>query len=192
MDIHDTLQEAVTILDAGRPRAFGAGVVVDRERLLQLLQHAREVLPEEILAGASILAQRTQIMTAAQEEAEQIRADARAQAEQIRADALTDAEELRTAAQTEVGNMRARAVQDREMLIAEHDVVLEAQRRAEDTVDQAQHQSAAMRAEVDAYVDAKLAAFASTLARTLDTVEAGRRKVRASAEAVADEAVVLP
>ena len=181
MDIHDTLQEAVTILDAGRPRAFGAGVVVDRERLLQLLQHAQEVLPEEILAGASILAQRTQIMTAAQEEAEQIRAEA-----------LTDAEELRTAAQSEVGNMRARAEQDREMLIAEHDVLLEAQRRAEDTVDRAHHQAAAMRAEVDAYVDAKLAAFASTLARTLDTVEAGRRKVRASAEAVEDEAVILP
>ena len=108
MDIHDTLQEAVTILAAGRPRAFGAGVVVDRERLLQLLQHAQDVLPEEILAGASILAQRTQIMTAAQEEAEQIRAEARDQAEQIRAEALAEVAELRTAAQTEVGNLRAR------------------------------------------------------------------------------------
>ena len=55
MDIHDTLQEATSLLEAGRSRAFGAGVVVDRDRLMQLLQHAQEVLPEEILAGASIL-----------------------------------------------------------------------------------------------------------------------------------------
>ena len=73
MDIHDTLQEATSLLEAGRSRAFGAGVVVDRDRLMQLLQHAQEVLPEEILAGASILAQRSQIVAAAQEEAEQIR-----------------------------------------------------------------------------------------------------------------------
>jgi cell division septum initiation protein DivIVA len=191
MDIHDTLQEATSLLEAGRSRAFGAGVVVDRDRLVQLLQHAQEVLPEEILAGASILAQRSQIVTAAQEEAEQIRGAARDQAEQIRAEALTDAEAVRTAAETEAGNLRTRAEQEREFLVAEHEVLRDAHQRAEETVDRAQRQAAGMRAEVDAYVDAKLAAIATTLARTLDTVEAGRRKVRASAEAVEEE-VVLP
>lgn len=191
MDIHDTLQEATSLLEAGRARAFGAGVVVDRDRLVQLLQHAQEVLPEEILAGASILAQRSQIVTAAQEEAEQIRGAARDQAEQIRAEALTDAEAVRSAAETEAGNLRTRAEQEREFLVAEHEVLRDAHQRAEETLERAHRQAAAMRAEVDAYVDAKLAAIATTLARTLDTVEAGRRKVRASAEVVEEE-VVLP
>jgi hypothetical protein len=151
VDIHDTLQEAITILESGRPRAFGAGVVVDRDRLLQLLQHARETLPEEILAGASILAQRTQIMTAAGEEAEHIRRAAQDESERIREEALSD-----------------------------------------ELLHRASQQSTAMRSEVEAYVDAKLAAIAATLAKTLDTVEAGRRKMRASAEVVDDETVVLP
>lgn len=190
MDIHDTLHEATSLLEAGRQRAFGAGVVVDRERLLQLLQHAQQSLPEEILAGASILAQRTQIMSTAEDEAEQIRSGAQEQAEQIRSAALADAEEVREAARAEAGTVVARAQQDREALIVDHDVLLEAQQRAADVLERAQRQAGAMRAEVDSYVDAKLAAIATTLGRTLDTVEAGRRKVRANAEDVEDEIVL--
>ena len=63
MDIHDTLQEAIAQVEAGRSRAFGAGVVVDRDRMLQLLNHARQSLPEEILAAASIIAPRTPLTT---------------------------------------------------------------------------------------------------------------------------------
>jgi cell division septum initiation protein DivIVA len=192
VDIHDTLQEAITILESGRPRAFGAGVVVDRDRLLQLLQHARETLPEEILAGASILAQRTQIMTAAGEEAEHIRRTARDEAERIREEALSDADAVRTAAETEAGNLRAQAQVQSEQLVDEHEVLREAQLRADELLHRASQQSTAMRSEVEAYVDAKLAAIAATLAKTLDTVEAGRRKMRASAEVVDDETVVLP
>lgn len=191
MDIHDTLQEAITILETSRPRAFGAGVVVDRDRLLQLLQHARETLPEEILAGASILAQRTQIMAAAGEEAEHIRQSARDEAERIREEALADAGAVRSAAETEAEQLRAQAELHSQQLVDEHEVQREARERAEELLRRASQQAAAMRSEVDAYVDAKLAAIASTLAKTLDTVEAGRRKMRASAEVVEDETVVL-
>ncbi len=191
MDIHDTLQEAITLVEAGKPRAFGTGVVVDKERLLQLLQHARTALPEEILAAASILAQRAQIITAAGQEAERVKAEADAEAEAIRAAALGDAEAVRDAALSEVQQLRQRAQTERETLVDEADVLLEAQRRADDLVRRAEHQAAAMRSEVDAYVDAKLAAISATLARTLDALESGRRKVRAQSETVVDESIAL-
>lgn len=191
MDIHDTLQEAISLLDGARPRAFGAGAVVDRDRLLQLLNHARETLPEEILAAASILAQRTQIVAGAQQEAEQLRAAAQGEADQTRAAALADAEACRSAATAEAENARSRAQREREALVDEHEILMEAQSRADALLTRAHHQSASMRAEVDAYVDAKLAAIAATLGKTLDTIETGRRKVRAQSETAVDETVSL-
>lgn len=191
MDIHDTLDEAIGLLEAARPRAFGAGVVVDRDRLLQLLNHARATLPEEVLAAAAVLAQRNQIIATAQDEADQMRAAASTELEQSRAAARADSDAIRIAAETEVAALREAAEREREAMVDGHTVLHEAQARADDLLDRAHHQMAAMRTEVDAYVDAKLAAIAATLAKTLDTVEAGRRKVRASGETVVDDTVAL-
>lgn len=191
MDIHDTLDEAIGLLEAARPRAFGAGVVVDRDRLLQLLSHARATLPEEVLGAASVLAQRNQIISTAQDEADQMREAASNELEQARAAARADADAIRLAAETEVSALRDAAEREREAMVDDHTVLIEAQARADEMLNRAHYQMAAMRGEVDAYVDAKLAALAGTLAKTLDTVEAGRRKVRATGETVVDEAVAL-
>ncbi len=202
MDIHDTLGEAITMLENSKPRAFGAGTVVDRERLLQLLNHARTVLPEEILAAASIVAQRGSLMASAEEQAEHLRSQALADAEAARASAagdaeaaraaaLADAEAVRAAAQSEAEQLIARGEQERDALIDEHLVQQHARQQAEDLVARAAHQAAAMRTEVDSYVDAKLASMAAVLAKTLDTIEAGRRKVRAQGETQVDQEIVL-
>ncbi len=192
MDIHDTLGEAIALLDQAKPRAFGAGSVVDRDRLLQLLQHARTVLPEEILAAASIVAQRNSLIASAESQVDLIRSEAQSSGDQIRAAALADAEHVRAAAQQEAENLIERAEREREAMIDEHLVQEQARAQAEDMVARAAHQAAAMRTEVDAYVDAKLASIASTLARTLDTIEAGRRKVRAQADSELEDTVAVP
>lgn len=191
MDIHDTLDEAIGLLESGRPRAFGAGVVVDRDRLLQLLNHARATLPEEVLAAASILSQRSQILSGAQEEADQLRAAAAAELQQARAASEADAQAVRLAAESDIAALREATEREREAMVDEHTVLVEAQARADDILAHAQHQAAVMRSEVDAYVDAKLAAIAQTLAKTLDAVEAGRRKVRAGGHEAEVEAVAL-
>lgn len=192
MDIHDTLAEAIAMVEHGKQRAFGAGVVVDRERMLQLLNHARSALPEEILAAASILAQRAQIMAAASDEADQIRGSAELELEQIQAAAVREAEHLRAVAMAEADGIRDHAEQERLRQLDEHEIIHQAVERGDEIVSRAQHQAAAMRGEVDAYVDAKLAAIATTLSRALDAVEAGRRKVRVQDQAMPDEAVALP
>jgi len=191
MDIHDALEEAIGLLEAARPRAFGTGPVVDRDRLLQLLNHARATLPEEVLAAGSVLAQRNQIMTVAQEEADAMRTSAGAELEQSAAQAQARADEIMSAAQAEATALREAAERERIAMVDGHTVLLEAQARADDMLNRARHQAHAMRAEVDGYVDAKLAALAATLGKALDTVEHGRRKVRANGETVVDEAVSL-
>jgi cell division septum initiation protein DivIVA len=169
MDIHDTLAEATGILEAARPRAFGAGAVVDRERLLDLLNHARQSLPSEILSAAGLLAKQEEIIAAARAEAEEIVGTARGEAQSVREAAGRDADAV-----------REQAWGDRDAILADHAVVAEAHDRAAELLARADHQVAKMRAEVDGYVEAKLSSLAATLARALDTVEAGRRKVRAA------------
>lgn len=156
MDIHDTLQEAISLLEDARPRAFGAGAVVDRDRLLELLVSVRQSMPAEIVAAAEVLAQRDDIVSGAHKEAEHIRAGAQQEAEQI----------------------RAHAEQERDYLVAEHTVLGEAQSRADEITRRAHERVGAMRAEVDDYVDAKLGSLAATLSRTLDMVQEGRQRAR--------------
>lgn len=156
MDIHDTLQEAISLVEDARPRAFGAGAVVDRDRLLELLVSVRNSLPSEILAAAEVLAQRDDVIAAAHTEAEHIRASAQQEAEQI----------------------RAHAEKERDYLVSEHTVLTEAQARADEMSRRAHERVAGMRAEVDDYVDAKLGSLAATLSRTLEMVQEGRQKAR--------------
>ncbi len=62
-------------------------------------------------------------------------------------------------------------------LVSEHEVTQAARIEAERIVFEAQSQADHKRAEVDAYVDAKLASFEGTLQRTLDAVANGRQKL---------------
>ena len=81
-----------------------------------------------------------------------------------------------------------------ERMVERTEVVREARRAAEDTVQQAGVLAAQMRLEAEDYVDRKLAAFEVVLDRTMQTVQKGRERLQVHApspvvnEADADEA----
>jgi hypothetical protein len=54
----------------GRRMPLGAGVVVDRRRLLDLVDQMRAALPNEIKEGADVLARRNEVLQRADEEAQ--------------------------------------------------------------------------------------------------------------------------
>ncbi|MGY1754334.1 hypothetical protein [Blastococcus sp. SYSU D01042] len=133
----------------------------EAERLLEAGRRQRD----EVLAGAR--RQRDELLVQAQADAEALIAQAEAEAEVLVADGRRRRE-----------SMIAEAHAEHERLITETEVYRTAVQRADDLGEQAHADAARMRAEVDAYVDTRLADFGTTLERMLRSVEKARTTLR--------------
>lgn len=78
---------------------------------------------------------------------------------------------------------------EQEKLASDTDVYRLAQQKADEMLAQAREESAALRAEAEAYVEAHLSNFELSLTRTLDTVQRGLSRLREGhAAGLSDEA----
>jgi cell division septum initiation protein DivIVA len=141
----------------------------------QLLTSARRQR-DELLGTAR--RQRDELLTSAQDEAEQLLADAEAEAERLVAEGRRHREALLADAQEQQAEMIAAAHAEHERLITETEVYRGAVARADDLGAQTAADVARMRAEVDQYVDSRLADFGTTLERMLHSVEKARTSLR--------------
>jgi len=173
-DLRESLPEDV--------QAAGA-IVEQRTEILQQAQAEAERLTgstraetEQLLAAAhrqrddllgTARRQRDDLLTRAQAEAERLLTDAEAEAEAIVADGRAHREAL-----------IAEAVAEHERLITETEVYQGAVSRADELGAQTATDVARMRAEVDQYVDSRLADFGTTLERMLHSVETARSNLR--------------
>jgi cell division septum initiation protein DivIVA len=173
-DLRESLPEDV--------QAAGA-IVEQRTEILQQAQAEAERLTgrtrtetEQLLATAhrqrddllgTARRQRDDLLSRAQAEAERLLTDAEAEAEAIIADGRAHREAL-----------IAEAVAEHERLITETEVYQGAVSRADELGAQTATDVARMRAEVDQYVDSRLADFGTTLERMLHSVEAARSTLR--------------
>jgi cell division septum initiation protein DivIVA len=105
-------------------------------------------------------------------------ADAEAEAERLVAEGRRHREALLADAQEQQAEMIAAAHAEHERLIAETEVYRGAVARADDLGAQTAADVARMRAEVDQYVDSRLADFGTTLERMLHSVEKARTSLR--------------
>ena len=135
MDVHDKLDELISVVENARSMPMSASCIINRGEVLGILEEVRALLPEEFRHAQLLLADRESVVDEGRREAARI---------------ISRAEEERLA------------------LTAETEVVSEAQRQA-----------AAIRqdAEVDDYVDTKLANFEVVLDKTLAAVNRGREKL---------------
>ena len=141
----------------------------------QLLAQARRQR-EEIVGTAR--RQRDEILAQAQADAEQLLAEAEAEAEQLVAEGQRHREELLAEAQEQQADLFAAAEAEHERLITETEVYRGAVSRADELGARTASDVARMRAEVDEYVDTRLADFGSTLERMLRSVEKARSTLR--------------
>jgi cell division septum initiation protein DivIVA len=91
---------------------------------------------------------------------------------QSREDVLQDAKQ-------EASDLLEQAQAERDRLVSIHEVYLAAVRAANEVREEAETEARRMRAEVDDYVDAKLANFEVALTRTLEAVATGRDRIHA-------------
>jgi cell division septum initiation protein DivIVA len=141
----------------------------------QLLSSARRQR-EELLATAR--RQRDELLAQAQADAEELLAEAEVEAERLVAAGVAHRDALLADAQAQQTELLAVAEAEHERLITETEVYRGAVARADELGAQTAADVARMRAEVDEYVDSRLADFGTTLERMLRSVEKARTTLR--------------
>jgi hypothetical protein len=115
MDILHLVDRLEEIVNNSRAIWFTHNVIVDEDRLLDLIDQMRVAIPEEVKKAQQLLAQRDRIMAQAQEEANRTLAIAREKSEQLVArDAISQAaqgrsEQVLVQARAEAAHIRAEA-----------------------------------------------------------------------------------
>jgi F0F1-type ATP synthase membrane subunit b/b' len=144
MDSIEKLNTAITLVEEARGVPLSASCVVHRSEMLEILDGARESLPQDLFKAEDILAKRDSLMEEGRSISEQMIASAR--------------EEV------------ARMIEQTAIVQAARD---EAQR----ILDDARAQAADERAEVESYIDGRLATLEVILNKTLDAVARGRDRL---------------
>jgi cell division septum initiation protein DivIVA len=173
-DLRESLPEDV--------QAAGA-IVEQRTEILQQAQAEAERLTgrtrgevEQLLASAR--RQREDLLGTARRQRDELLAGAQAEAEELLADAEAEAERLIADGRAHREALIAEAVAEHERLVTETEVYQRAVSRADELGAQTATDVARMRAEVDQYVDSRLADFGTTLERMLHSVEKARSTLR--------------
>jgi cell division septum initiation protein DivIVA len=178
LDLLDDLRESLP------EDVQAAGAIV--EQRTEILQQAQA--EAERLTGRT-RGESDQLLSQARHSREEILGTARRQRDDLLAQAQADAEEIIVAAEDEAERLLAEGRRQRDLLIAEgeaeHERLLtetEVYQTAVSRADELGAQTAAdvarMRAEVDEYVDSRLADFGTTLERMLRSVEKARTTLR--------------
>jgi cell division septum initiation protein DivIVA len=96
MDILHLIDRLEEILNDSRPFPFTRNVIVDEDRVLDLIDQMRVAIPEEVKKAQQLLAQRDRVLAQAQEEATRTLALAREKSEQlVERDAIVQAAHVR-------------------------------------------------------------------------------------------------
>jgi len=96
MDILSLVDRLEELLNKSRPLWFTRNVIIDEERMFELIDQMRFAVPEEVKKAQQLLAQRDRILAQAQEEANRTIAIAREKSDQLlERDAIVQAAQAR-------------------------------------------------------------------------------------------------
>ena len=166
----DQLEEAIS---EGRRLPMSGGVVVARQRLLDLVDQLRAALPLEIYQARELLQAGQQVMAQAQAEAARIVAQAQQEAEEVVARARQEAARLLAEAQAEAERRLARSEAVREAQERAHLLLQEAEAQARQIVQEAQQEARRQMAEADAYALRLLRRLLGALEQAMAAVRRG-------------------
>lgn len=96
MDILHLVDRLEELLNQSRPLPFTHNVMVDEDRMLDIIDQMRVAVPDEVKKAQQLLAQRDRILAQAQEEATRTLAIAREKSDQLlERDAIVQAAQVR-------------------------------------------------------------------------------------------------
>jgi len=131
MDIMHLIDRLEEILNESRQLPFTHNIIVDEERVFELIDQMRIVIPEEVKKAQQILAQKDRILAQAQEEANRTLAIAKEKRDQ-----MVEREAIVQAAQARAEQILAEARNEQEITRQEADAyVLDTLRKLEMELD---------------------------------------------------------
>src|SRR5512136_776253 len=96
MDILQMIDRLEELLNESRPLPFTHNVIVDEDRMLDLIDQMRVAIPDEVKKSQQLLAQKDRLLAQAQEEGNRTLAIAREKSEQlVERDAIVQAAQAR-------------------------------------------------------------------------------------------------
>ncbi len=136
MDILQLIDRLEELFNDAKAVPFTHNVVVDEDRMLEIIDQMRIVIPDEVKKAQQIIGQRDRFLAQAQEEADRTIALARDKADQLTAkdnvtlDAQRRADQIISQARAEADNVRRDA----------DDYVLDTLEKLQDTLDKVMNQ----------------------------------------------------
>ncbi len=144
MDSIEKISTAITLIEEARGVPLSASCVVHRGEILEILDGAKEALPQDLYRAEDIIAQREKLI-----------------------------EEGRSSSE----HMIATAREDVARMIEQTAIVQAARDEAQRILDEARVLAADERAEVESYIDGRLATLEVILNKTMDAVSRGRERL---------------
>ena len=166
IDLVDQLEELVS---TGRRVPFTAGVVVNEDELLELIDRTRLGLPDELVQARHLLEDQRRVLVDAEQEAERILSRSETEAARV------------------VEEAQARAV----VMVGDHSIAEQAREHAATVLAEAEERAAKTCSEADAYarevmvrLEDQLMRAATTVRKGIDALpaEAGSRRKRRERE----------
>jgi cell division septum initiation protein DivIVA len=162
----DQLEEEVA---TARKMPMGGGVLVDRKRLLDLIDQLRVSIPANIRQARDVMQRREQTLAQADAEAKALLAGAKQEANRL----LSEQAVVREAS-AEAGRLQ------REAQALAQGMVREAQQKAEQVLAQAQASAQQQMSEADQYalavltrIDRQLGAFLGSVRQSVESLQGG-------------------
>jgi hypothetical protein len=148
IDLVDQLEELVS---TGRRVPFTAGVVVNEDEVLELIDRTRLGLPDELMQARHLLEDQRRVLVETEQEAERILTRAESEATRI------------------IGEAEARAA----VMVGDHAIAEQAQEHAATVLAQAEERAAKTCNEADAYAREVMLRLEDQLMRAATTVRKG-------------------
>lgn len=193
------LDQIASLVENARNVPLSANVVLNKAEIMDLVEQAREALPDDLVAADAVVAdaeavliradsaadaavseanqKANAIMEEARERADSIMREARSEAERTVARADEDASHTQSKARKEAEDLMTDAKAQAERLISANSITEMANQRARELMNKTQNEAAKLRAGADDYVSAALGQTSDLLSDLLRRTEAGLRAI---------------
>lgn len=193
------LDQIEDLVESARSIPLSASIMVNKAEILDLLDQAREALPEDLVAADAVVADADAVLVRADSAAEQAIAEANTRASSTLEAAKTKADQIVSAAHEEAERTTSRADAEAEATLAQaradaeaaladaqaqadrlvstENIVRMAEDRAREIVADARREEANLREGADDYVAQSLGELAGLISDLQRRTDAGRRTI---------------
>ncbi|MCI7551540.1 MAG: hypothetical protein PUK40_05325 [Actinomycetaceae bacterium] len=185
----DILDELTQIVTEAKNVPLSSSIVVNRTEVLDLLETARAIAPEQLLAADSMLADAHAMHDSVRDDSQRRLAQAQAKSEELAAEAKKKFDDLISQAQDKADGIIARAREEANRLVAQDSVTQAAKAEAKKIVDFAQAKAQKVATGANQYSDSMLENLGGQLVLLQDHIDDLLQQIDAGRNVLAERSL---